>query len=276
MKSEGTFRYIQNIAGWTARPEIHRVVDRVQPKNWRPKAVKYSIRYGEKWNGFQVCPNSNCDILFMIDSTGSMSSSIKAAHDKAERIAMNLKEAHRGIKFRFGSICYRDPVDSPGDIHEWSQLNNNIQNLVSFLGKINATGGGDGPEDYAGAFEIAINNIDWNSGAKNIFMIADAPAHSSYFCCSQNHEDQKDRLINDIKTIAKKGISICAIPILNDSSLLHCFNQMKSIYNSNCPSNTGNRFTIENFQTNGSIPIDQQIGSKIEEVTMKIIKESLN
>ena len=39
MSEEGTFKYVQNIMGWTARPEVHIIVDKKSPKEWRPKAV---------------------------------------------------------------------------------------------------------------------------------------------------------------------------------------------------------------------------------------------
>ena len=39
MEEEGTFRYIQNIAGFTARPEIH-YENGINPKDYRPKYVK--------------------------------------------------------------------------------------------------------------------------------------------------------------------------------------------------------------------------------------------
>lgn len=41
---EGTLRYIQNLAGWTYRPEVHMRMNRnIKPCEWRPKAVKYTI-----------------------------------------------------------------------------------------------------------------------------------------------------------------------------------------------------------------------------------------
>ena len=39
MTEEGTYKYIQNIIGWTARPEVHYIIDREAPTEWRPKAV---------------------------------------------------------------------------------------------------------------------------------------------------------------------------------------------------------------------------------------------
>ena len=38
MKENGTFRYIQNIAAFTARPEIH-LANNINPKNYKPKKV---------------------------------------------------------------------------------------------------------------------------------------------------------------------------------------------------------------------------------------------
>ena len=38
MKEQGTFRYIQNIAGFTARPEVH-ISNNIIPKDYRPKRV---------------------------------------------------------------------------------------------------------------------------------------------------------------------------------------------------------------------------------------------
>ena len=38
MKEKGTFRYVQNIIGFTARPEVH-LSNNINPKNYRPKKV---------------------------------------------------------------------------------------------------------------------------------------------------------------------------------------------------------------------------------------------
>lgn len=82
MESDGTFRYIQNIAGWTARPEIHKHIDSIEPCDWRPKAVTYKIQKGVKWNDFKPMGKKIIPIdphklnaLWAIDSSGSVRSS---------------------------------------------------------------------------------------------------------------------------------------------------------------------------------------------------------
>ena len=78
MTSDGTFRYIQNIAGWTARPEVHLALDRgIQPCDWRPKAVEFKIQEGIKWDKFEKMPSQGVDIkglktLWAIDCSGSV------------------------------------------------------------------------------------------------------------------------------------------------------------------------------------------------------------
>ena len=39
MEEQGTFRYVRNIAGFTARPEVH-IKNHIHPKNYRPDYVK--------------------------------------------------------------------------------------------------------------------------------------------------------------------------------------------------------------------------------------------
>ena len=66
---EGTLRYIQNLAGWTCRPEVHMRMNRsIKPWEWRPKAVNYTIRnitspnYGSFINELIYRANENDEI----------------------------------------------------------------------------------------------------------------------------------------------------------------------------------------------------------------------
>ena len=60
MKSEGTFRYIQNIIGWMGRPEVHEHIDQMDPIEWRPSAVIIDkINRNEKWDKFKIIKKDN-------------------------------------------------------------------------------------------------------------------------------------------------------------------------------------------------------------------------
>ena len=41
MKEDGIFRYVQNLAGFTARPEVH-FEDHINPKEYRPNCIKWN------------------------------------------------------------------------------------------------------------------------------------------------------------------------------------------------------------------------------------------
>ena len=168
------------------------------------------------------------DVMFVIDATGSMGSTIKAAHDKASQIAVDLRIENPDVDFRFGAVCYRDPIDSSGDIHEFQDLTDNIDTLVEFFSKIRATGGGDGPEDIVGGLTIALKKPSWRNGPKSIIFIADAPAHGHDYCGFDNHEDQNHLLAPLLKQIANFGIAFTGMSINNGCSA--CLAKMKEDY----------------------------------------------
>ena len=76
MYKTGTYKFIQNIAGWTARPEIKFLAENITPWDWRPKGIKYKVDYNAVYNGFLKLENEESDLanmktLFCIDDSGS-------------------------------------------------------------------------------------------------------------------------------------------------------------------------------------------------------------
>ena len=68
----GTFRFIQNIAGWTARPEINYMIENVNPWEWRPKGIDYKVNYNSKYNGYLITEKIQVEkmkTLFAIDGS---------------------------------------------------------------------------------------------------------------------------------------------------------------------------------------------------------------
>ena len=59
MKNTGTFRFIQNIAAWTARPEINFLIENINPWEWRPKAINYKVNYNSRYDGYLKYENKN-------------------------------------------------------------------------------------------------------------------------------------------------------------------------------------------------------------------------
>jgi hypothetical protein len=167
------------------------------------------------------------DVVFLIDATGSMSASIKTAHDRATIIANQLRKQSPDVDFTFGSVCYRDPVDVQSDEHQVHGLDGNIETLVAFFETVRASGGGDCPEDWVGAYELALNEINWREGGKTIIHMADAPAHGSIFG-GPGHEEEAQKLPPLIVQLAKRQIVISAMDISGGGSA--SFAKCKQIY----------------------------------------------
>lgn len=181
------------------------------------------------------------DVLFMIDATKSMASTIQAAHDKAEDLAFDLNVSNRKALFNFGCICYRDPIDAKKDVHEIFDFSPEIEDLANFLEGVKASGGGDKPEDYVGALNLAFTKLHWRSGKKAIIWIADAPAHGKRYCGKENHQEEEPKLEPLVQRLAEENFYFVGISLKNGAD--KTFNEMKAIYD-DCG---GKSFTIESF-----------------------------
>ena len=81
-QNDGTYRYYENIIGWTARPEIHEVFEQCKIKDFRPKRVNYILdtKNYNKWSEFKAIPKKEITkndllkmkTLFCIDCSGSV------------------------------------------------------------------------------------------------------------------------------------------------------------------------------------------------------------
>ena len=154
--------------------------------------------------------SKNFDILYMIDGTGSMTSYIEAAKRKCIEISEELERNYiKKLNFKYGMIFYRDPIDVKSDEHEAFYLDD-INNVKEKIKSVKAYGGGDGPEDWVGAFKIALNTdiIRWRRGIKLIIHIADAPAHGDEFAGKKNYTEEGPKLIEQIKNCVNQEIKI--------------------------------------------------------------------
>ena len=194
------------------------------------------IRHPEK----NVKINKNeCDILFMIDATGSMSSYIKVAINKCSNIIERLNILYNYEKrFKYGAIFYRDPIDCKGtDEHSFFPMTSNKNEFQSWIKNITAYGGGDAAEDWNGAYNLALNQMNWSSENSNkiVVHIADSCAHGNEFNPPVFHDsypEEGPKFIKTIEKIAKFGLKIIAFPIGGTSSF-YCFKKFKEIYSSN-------------------------------------------
>ena len=187
------------------------------------------------------------DILFLIDATGSMQSVINKVKNETIYISVYLLEK-RGMKkydLSLGAIFYRDPIDSPEDINEVFDFNENTLDFKNFVNKIKADGGRDIPEDWAGAFNLA-KNLTWRKNStKFIVHIADAPGHGDGWTENDYFHAEEGKKTDEIITyFAKNNFSIAGFQVQNyfiNSSI--SFYRAQELFKNNYNKN----YFIQNF-----------------------------
>ena len=212
------------------------------------KNIKTEINY-------DIVENSkNFDVLYLIDATGSMSSYITAAKEETKNIASQLKNIYPDMKFKYGYIFYRDPIDSKSDIHEIIDLTDDINSLSEKIGKIEAMGGGDLPEDWVGAYKLANEKINWRNGNKVIIHLTDAGAHGKLFTPNDNYPEEEKKLIDEIEKCAKKKINIFGYIIQEPSR--NTFEELAKIFRKK-----GGSFEIFDFNLSNNNNINTNLFS---------------
>ena len=172
--------------------------------------------------------NKDVDIVYLIDATGSMGAEIKAAKDNVVDIFDSLTKKYKDYNFRFGSIFYRDKIDSSSDKDEYFQFTTDMKDLENKISKIKAEGGGDIPEDWVGGYEIALNNMKWRNGIKLIIHIADAGAHGEEFSKGDKYPEEGPKLTKLILECAEKNINIIGFKISDEPK--QSFEKISEIY----------------------------------------------
>lgn len=120
----------------------------------------------------QVC---STDLLFLIDTTASMSGHINAAKEQIKSIVDDINFAFLGeAEVRIAVVGYKDHQDNPNIQH--LDFTTDVDRVRTFIDSLRATGGGDTPEDMLGGIQKALNST-WQNQTKCIIHIADAPPH---------------------------------------------------------------------------------------------------
>jgi hypothetical protein len=112
------------------------------------------------------------DVVFALDTTGSMGGMIDGAKRTIWSIASHIKQTDPQADVRIGLVAYRDLGDDyvTRDVPLTSDLDAAFAQLATFQ----AAGGGDVPEDIAAGLNDALH-MQWRDGAqKMVFIVGDA------------------------------------------------------------------------------------------------------
>jgi len=162
------------------------------------------------------------DLVFALDTTGSMGGLIHAAKEKIWSIATNMAQAEQAPEIRIGIVAFRDRGDDY--VTKVIDLSNDLDSVYAQLMDLNADGGGDGPESVNQALHEAVHKVSWTQDKdafKVIFLVGDAPPHMDY------QDDVKYPV--SIQAALDKGILVNTIQCGNDSNTLQKWQAMAAL-----------------------------------------------
>ncbi|HTU21673.1 MAG TPA: VWA domain-containing protein [Gemmataceae bacterium] len=126
-------------------------------------------------------PKPKIEVVFCLDTTGSMGGLIQGAKDKIWSISNQIAGGKPSPDLKIGLVAYRDRRDAY--ITKIVDLTDDLDAIHAKLRELQAAGGGDGPESVNQALDDSVNKIKWSSDKKTlriIFLVGDAPPHMDY------------------------------------------------------------------------------------------------
>mgnify|MGYP003576682790 FL=1 len=187
------------------------------------------------------------EVVFVLDTTGSMGGLIHAAKEKIWSIASTLAQAQQAPEISMGLVAYRDRGDAY--VTQVVDLNRDLDSMYVKLMDFAADGGGAGPEAVNQALDAAINRMSWSqdqSTYKVVFLVGDAPPHMDY------QDDAKYQQV--VATAAAKGIIVNTIQCGSMSDTVAPWREIAALGH-------GRYFTVE--QAGSAVAIETPFDSRI-------------
>jgi hypothetical protein len=153
-------------------------------------------------------PRPRVEVVFALDTTGSMGGLLAGAKQKIWAIASHIASGQPTPELKVGLVAYRDKGDAY--VTRVYDLDADLDAVSERLRSFRADGGGDDPEHVSKALYDALHRVHWSQDAmKMIFLVGDAPPHTDYNDGYDYHAIAREA--------AGRGILIHAIRCGNDS-----------------------------------------------------------
>ena len=123
---------------------------------------------------------SSLDLVFVVDTTGSMGDDIAAVKDFSSQLVNDLSARTRS--FRFALVTYRDHPSHTGDSSDYPSrvelgFTDNKTDILNEINAMSVDGGGDFPESVYAGLSAGIG-LPWRPGVKKVVIqLGDAPPH---------------------------------------------------------------------------------------------------
>ena len=200
-----------------------------------------------------ITANPKIDVVFVLDTTGSMGGLIQTAKEKIWSIATTMASAQPTPEIRIGLVAYRDRGDSY--VTKIVDLSDDLDSVYAKLMDFEANGGGDTPESVNKALYDAVHNMSWSQedqAYQVIFLVGDAPPHMDY---------NEVRYPQIVASALEKGIVINTIQCGEIPSAIGPWTQIASLGH-------GIFFQVE--QAGGSVAYTTPFDEEIADLSAKL------
>lgn len=113
------------------------------------------------------------DLIFVIDSTGSMSDDIDYVKQELKSILRTITDQFQ--RANIGIVLYKDKGDD--FITKGFPFTEDLNRIKLQIDSIRPRGGGDKPEAIIDALYYAIEEYNWTAGKRVVMLMGDAPPH---------------------------------------------------------------------------------------------------
>jgi uncharacterized protein YegL len=176
------------------------------------------------------------DVLFLLDTTGSMGDEIDQLKGTIRTVADRLTSLPSNPDLRLGMTKYRDIGDAY--LTDTTDFTSNINAFSETLNAARADGGGDTPEAVDEALASALSEPSWRSDSiQLIFLVADAGPHID--------RQVQEPYTTSMRKAAARGIKIFPVASSNsDDAAEFVFRQLAEF--------TGARFVFLSYGATGA------------------------
>lgn len=199
------------------------------------------------------------EVVFVLDTTGSMGGMIETAKEKIWSIASSMASADQAPDIRMGLVAYRDRGDSY--VTRVLDLSTDLDSMYAALMEFQAAGGGDGPESVNQALNDAVNRISWSQDPDSyrvVFLVGDAPPHMDYA--------GEVKYPETLRQATQRGIIVNSIQCGDDRTTRRNWNQIAQQGN-------GSYFQVE--QNGSALAISTPFDGQIARLSEKLDRTRL-
>ena len=121
------------------------------------------------------------EVVFCLDTTGSMHNLLNAAKQKIWSISNQISSGKPTPLVKIGLVAFRDRGDAY--VTKVFDLTDDLDAIHGHLMGFQAQGGGDFPESVNQALHESVTKISWSTDKRTlrmIFLVGDAPPHMDY------------------------------------------------------------------------------------------------